>query len=109
MTGAEGEGDAGDAGSGSEAGQFDPSKRKGASKTRLLKTRLQKLVSKTDDEYVKPWFLVFTAFPDYIVSAAASCLQSSWNFRANDTGHCTTKSSSDRNALRTFSYVHTPS
>lgn len=74
-------------------------KKKAPNMSRLLKTRLQKLVAKSDDEYVIMWHMP----PCVVLNASladAYYQRSSWNSPTRSSGQYTTSSSRSRNASR---------
>jgi len=85
----------GDPGSGGEGGK----KKKTPNLSRMLKSRLQKLVDKTDDEFAPSLFPPDT-YTNLRPLVGASSLLNSWNFLARNCGPVTTRSSRNLNALR---------
>lgn len=76
-------------------------KKKKQNMGRLLKTRLQKLVEKTDSEYVERCLVICAFFADMFVSAAERCPLNSWSSRVGSIGRSTTRQSSILSAWRT--------
>jgi len=70
-------------------GSDDEKKKKGTSLNRLLKTRLQKLVEKTDDECVFRLLPPKSLETDYML-AVVYCLTNSWISRVVNNGLSTT-------------------
>ena len=92
----------GDAGSGDEAGK----KKKTPNLSRVLKSRLQKLVDKTADECASlPVFSLSHLYADFAPSVDALSLPSSWSCPARNCGPVTTRSSRDLSVSKTSSYV----
>jgi hypothetical protein len=92
----------GDGGSGEEGGK----KKKTPNLSRMLKSRLQKLVDKTDDECAPsppPFILHIDTNLDPLVDALS--LQNSWNSPARSCGLVTTRSSRNPNASRISLYA----
>lgn len=84
----------GDAGSGVEGGK----KKKTPNLSRMLKSRLQKLVDKTDDEYASSPISALPANLNPLVGALS--LPNLWNSLARNCGLAITKSSRDLNVSR---------
>ena len=91
----------GDAGSGGEGGK----KKKTPNLSRMLKSRLQKLVDKTDDECAPSSISTLHAYANLGPLVDALSLLNSWNFQARNCGLVTTRSSRDLNVSRTYLYV----
>ena len=91
----------GDAGSGGEGGK----KKKTPNLSRMLKSRLQKLVDKTADECDPSPFSTLHIYTNLRPQVGASSLLNSWNFLARSFGQVTTRSSRDHNALKQSLYV----
>lgn len=92
----------GDAGSGDEAGK----KKKTPNLSRVLKSRLQKLVDKTADECVSSCdFPLSGVNPDFIPLVDALSLPSSWSSPVRNCGLVTTRSSRDPSVLKTYLYA----
>lgn len=91
----------GDAGSGDEGGK----KKKTPNLPRMLKSRLQKLVDKTDDECASPSTFVLPMSPNLDPPVGALSLPNSWSSLARNCGLATTRSSRNLNASRTSLYA----
>ena len=91
----------GDVGSGDEGGK----KKKTPNLSRTLKSRLQRLVEKTDDEYALSRVLSRIMCPHHDPLGDAFSLQNLWNSPARNCGLVTTKSSRNLNVLRASLYA----
>jgi hypothetical protein len=78
-------------------------KRKAPNMSRLLKSRLQKLVDKTDDSYVT--CLRSFLFTPIQLPVVEFCHPSSWIYQIRSNGLCTTKPSRGLNVLKISLWV----
>lgn len=84
-------------------GEDKKGKGKAPNLNRLLKSRLQKLVDKTDEELVFVFSVYITL--NIVHPAGVSSQRNSWNCPTRRIGRYTTRPSHDLNAWRTSSYV----
>ena len=78
-------------------------KSKGPNMTRLLKSRMQKLISKQDDRYV--FLQLMTICTEATLSVAALCLMSSWIYPRERSGQSIIKRSNGLYVLKIYLYV----
>ena len=91
----------GDGGSGDEGGK----KKKTPNLSRILKSRLQKLVDKTADECASAYICCLHTFANFHPPADALSLQNSWNSPARNYGPVITRSSRDLSVSKTSLYA----